>query len=79
MTPAEAQAIADRAAARQAVLDKFSDGTAEVTDADCKLLTAGEIHSLINVGRIAGIGADKRLQRRLGILCKVRQSLPYRL
>jgi hypothetical protein len=49
------------------------------TDADCKLLTAGEIHSLINVGRIAGIGADKRLQRRLGILCKVRQSLPYRL
>jgi hypothetical protein len=64
MTPAEAQQIADRAADRQRVLDKFPDGAAEVTDQDCKLLTAAEVHSLINVGRIAGIGPDKRLQRR---------------
>jgi len=64
MTPAESQEIADRLAARQQVLDKFPDPTAEISDLDCKHLSAAEIHSLINVGRLAGIGPDKRLTRR---------------
>jgi hypothetical protein len=64
MTKAEADALADRQAARQAVLAKFGDGSAVISDSDCKWLSASEIHSLINVGRLAGIGPDKRLQRR---------------
>jgi len=55
--------MADRAAARSAVLAKFPDGSAEITDEDVKLLTGPEITSLINAGRIAGVGPDKRLAR----------------
>jgi hypothetical protein len=64
MTPQEQQQIADRAAARQAVLDKFPDGSAEITDADCKYLSASEVKSVINSGRLAGVGADRRIRGR---------------
>ena len=64
MTPQEAQAIADRQAARQKVLDKFPDATAVVTDEDCRLLNASEIKALINANRLQGIGADKRIRGR---------------
>jgi hypothetical protein len=64
VTPQEAQAIADRQAARQKVLDKFPDGTAVVTDEDCRLLNASEIKALINANRLQGIGADKRIRGR---------------
>jgi hypothetical protein len=64
MTREEQQQIADRAADRQRVLDKFPDPAAEVTDQDCRLLTADEIKSLINANRLRGIGVDKRLTRR---------------
>jgi len=64
VTPAESQQIADRAAERQKVLAKFGDATAVVTDQDCRLLTADEIHQLINANRLSGIGRDKRLTRR---------------
>ena len=63
MTPQEAAQIEARAAARRAVLAKFSDGSAEITEEDVKNLTAPEIHSLINAGRISGIGPDRRLRR----------------
>jgi hypothetical protein len=64
VTEQERQALKDRTDARQAVLAKFPDGSAEITDQDCKLLTAPEIHSLINAGRIGGVGRDKRLRGR---------------
>jgi hypothetical protein len=60
MTPQEAQAYRDREAARQAVLAKFPDGSAPISDEECKMLTAPEIKSLIVAGRIAGIGVKGR-------------------
>lgn len=63
VTPQERARFEQRMADRQAVLAKFPDPAAEITDLDCKLLTGEEIVSLINANRIAGIGADKRLRR----------------
>lgn len=64
MTPEEGQAITDRQAARRAVLAKFGDGAAEITDDDIRLLKGAEITALANVGRLQhfGIGPDRRLQ-----------------
>jgi hypothetical protein len=64
MTPQEQQQIADHAAARQAVLDKFPNPEAVIDDADCKYLTAAEVKSVINSGRLAGVGADRRIRDR---------------
>jgi hypothetical protein len=64
MTPQEQQAITDKAAARAAVLAKFPDPAAVVTDEDCRLLNASEIKALINANRLQGIGADKRIRGR---------------
>jgi hypothetical protein len=64
MTPHEQAAIQAKNAARAAVLAKFPDGSAEITDDDCQFLTGDELTGLINAGRFPGIGADKRLSRR---------------
>jgi hypothetical protein len=64
MTPAEWQAMSERRAARAAVLAKWNDGTAVITDEDCKHLYAEEITQLMNAGRFGPeVGADKRLAR----------------
>lgn len=64
MTPQERQTAENRAAARAAVLAKFPDGSAVITDEDCRLLDGAEVAALINAGRIPGVGPDKRLRRR---------------
>jgi hypothetical protein len=60
MTPQEAQAYRDRAAEREAVLAKFPDATAMISDPECRVLTAAEIKSLISAGRIDGVGVKRR-------------------
>ena len=64
MTPAEAAEIADRQAERQKVLDKFPHGDQVISDADCKFLTADEVKSVINSGRLSGVGPDRRIRGR---------------
>jgi hypothetical protein len=64
MTPAEAQEIADRQAARAAVLAKFPHGDQVISDEDCRYLSADEVKSVINSGRLAGVGADRRVRGR---------------
>jgi hypothetical protein len=64
MTPQEQQQLDDRAAERAAVLAKFPDPSAEISDADCKWLTAAEVKSVINSGRLSGVGADRRIRGR---------------
>lgn len=64
MTPQEVERIREREQARRDVLAKFSDGSAQFSDEDFKLLDSSEIHALVNAGRVPGIGVDKRLRRR---------------
>jgi hypothetical protein len=64
VTPEERARFEQRMADRQAVLAKFPDPAAPISDEECKFLTGEEITSLINAGRIPGVGPDKRLARR---------------
>lgn len=64
MTERERQELEAKAAARAAVLAKFPDPAAVLEDDDFKHLSGPEVVSLINAGRVPGIGPDKRLNRR---------------
>jgi hypothetical protein len=64
MTREEQQQIDDAAAARAAVLAKFPHGDQVISDEDCRHLTADEVKSVINSGRLAGVGADRRIRGR---------------
>ena len=64
MTPGEKARLEANAAARAAVMAKWSDGTQVFTDEDCKYLSGSEITTLINAGRFGPeVGPDKRLRR----------------
>jgi hypothetical protein len=64
MTREEQQQIADRQAARAAVLAKFPHGDQVISDSDCRYLSADEVIAVINSGRLDGCGPDRRLRGR---------------